>query len=46
MVMELLDRDLGTLFKRRDQRFSFDTVCLIAVQILSRSVFVSLLFSN
>ena len=36
MVMELLDQDLGTLFKRRDQRFSFDTVCLIAVQILSR----------
>ena len=36
MVMELLGKDLGSLFKRRDHRFSLDTVCLIAVQVLSR----------
>ena len=36
MVMELLGKDLGSLFKRRDHHFSLDTVCLIAVQVLSR----------
>ena len=32
LVMQLLGTNLGTLFKRRDHRFSFDTVCFIAVQ--------------
>lgn len=36
MVMELLGKDLGTLFKRRGHRFSCDSVCMIAVQVLSR----------
>ena len=36
MVMELLGENLGTLFKRRNYHFSPETVCLIAVQILSR----------
>ena len=36
MVMELLGKDLGTLFKGRGNFFTFDTVCLIAVQVLSR----------
>ena len=38
LVMELLGTNLGTLFKRRDHRFSFDTVCFIAVQVVNKRV--------